>query len=118
MAWWAVSVDAESPIMPPRFLNSDDADVRSVHLSRGRLVGLRCSVRATDGEAAVSRALSFCESRAGRPLGRIVDTRACIEGDLLGDDGPGSADMREPRQPLPRSPADGTFAASRTSTKD
>lgn len=108
MTWWAVSVDAEAELPPPRFLSSDDAEVRSVQLSRGRVVGLRCSVRAADGEAAVRRALVFYERRVGRPLGTVLQHRACVEGDLLSEDeGPETGGTALPRAPLPVAPTSG-----------
>lgn len=108
MTSWAVSIDAEADLQPPRFLASDDADIRSVQLSRGRVVGLRGSVRAPNGEAAVWRALAFYERRVGRPLGRVLEHRACVEGDLIAEDegqGPGEASV--PRGPLPVGPTTG-----------
>ena len=111
MTWWAVSVDAEAELQPPPFLPSDDADVRSVHLSRGRIVGLRCSVRAADGEAAVRRAIAFYERRTGRSLGTMLRHRTCVEGDLLTEDeGPETGGAALPRAPLPVEPTSGECA--------
>ena len=108
MTWWAVSVDAEAELPPPRFLASDDAEVRSVQLSRGRVVGLRCSVRAANGAAAVRRASVFFERPVGRPLGTVLQRRACVEGDLLSEgEGPETGGTAPPRAPLPVVPTEG-----------
>lgn len=113
MVWWAVSVEAEADLQPPRFLASDEADVRSIVLSRGRTVGLSCSVRVPDAEAAVQRALAFYERRVGRPLGNVLQHRACVDGDLISEDeGPATGGTALPRAPLPVAPTSGERADS------
>ena len=108
VVWWAVSIDAEPfGLSGPRLLPCDDAVVHSPQLSlssRGRgLIALRCSARAIDETSAVEETLAFFERSTGVPLGKVLRTVVCPEGDLnVGGGGGDPAGDREPRHPIPR----------------
>ena len=52
---------------------------------------------------AVEGALAFYERSTGEPLGKVLRTVVCVEGDLnVGGGLDGSAGVREPRRPHPR----------------
>ena len=60
-------------------------------------------MKAEDGAAAVEEALAFYERSTGEPLGKVLRTVVCVEGDSnVGGGLDGSAGVREPRRPHPR----------------
>jgi hypothetical protein len=106
MQWWAVAVDAEPFARHPHRgsapKNNTENTIRSINISTGTRIGLRCSVLAGDPDAAIDHAIAFYEAIEGHPIGDVVKRSAGIEGDLIDwrDGGASGVRSTRPDDPL------------------